>query len=265
MHITAPYGYGEIMPLEKHHKVLLPGMASAGGGAVPAFAAATNAMAISFSEFAIAARDYPLVFATRDDGATYAPLAVLGLADGENLFVDGAGHWAPDTYVPAFVRRYPFCLSRVVVDGLATEQRVVCIDRAYVDEAGVALFSPAGAPTPHWTERERLLTEYESDLELTAQMCAGFHKLELFEPFTMRVDLPATPGVRSGQPAFELKGMHRINEAKFLELKAASHKALASKGWAARIYAHLFSLQNFARLHERQVARQVARKAAARH
>jgi len=261
MHITAPYGYGEIMPLEKHHKVLLPSLASGGGGAVPTFASSTNAMALSFSEFVIAARDYPLVFSTSDDGATYAPLAVLGLADGENLFVDGTGQWAPDTYVPAFVRRYPFCLSRLVVDGVAKTERVVCVDRAYVDDAGVTLFRGDGKPTQQWAQRERLLSEYEHDLELTAQMCAGFAKLELFEPFSMQVTPAAIRGVR---PSMELKGMYRINEAKFLELKPASHKALAAKGWAARIYAHLFSLQNFTRVYDRSVASQAARKAARR-
>src|SRR3546814_17461453 len=33
------------------------------------------------------------------------------LRQNENLFVDASGQWAPDTYIPAFVRRYLFVLA----------------------------------------------------------------------------------------------------------------------------------------------------------
>ena len=46
MQITPPFGYDDIVPLEKHHKVLLP---AATGGSAPGFARRINAMAISFS------------------------------------------------------------------------------------------------------------------------------------------------------------------------------------------------------------------------
>ena len=244
MHITPPFGYSEILPLEKQHRVLLP---SIGEGAVPDFARHVNSMAISYSEFAIAQRDYPIVFLSPDNGTTFAPLAVLGLADGQNLFVGGNDRWAEGCYVPAFVRRYPFCISRIIVDGVAQERRLVCVEKAWIDAGGIALFDADGNPTPQWIEREQLLTEYERDLDQTAQMCAYLAKLELFAPLTMQV--------RGGNAtSLTMQGMYRIDEEKFGALKAASHKALAVKGMAARIYAHLFSLGNFARLIERAVA-----------
>ena len=180
MQITAPFGYGEIIPLEKTHKVLLPNMGSGGGNSTPSFCRKLNAMAISFSEFIVASRDYPIVFSTGDAGQTFAPLVVLGLGNEQNLFVNPDGEWTADTYVPAFVRRYPFCISKVYVDGVAQTDKVVCIDKAYLDKAGIALFDTAGQPEPQWIEREKLLSEYETDLDLTAQMCAVFSRLELF-------------------------------------------------------------------------------------
>lgn len=249
MDITPPFGYSAIVPLEKHHRVLLQ---AAGAGAVPEFARRVNAMAISFSEFAIAQRDYPIVFSSADGGATFAPVAVLGLADGQNLFVDDDGRWAQGCYVPAFVRRYPFCISRIYVDGVAQDQRLVCVEKSWVDNGGIAMFDAAGQPTPEWVERERLLAEYEKDLDLTAQMCAFLKKLDLFAPFTMQV--------KSGtQSALTMQGMQCIDEGKFAQLKAASHKALATKGLAARIYAHLFSLGNFSRLVDRALASEARR------
>ena len=269
MQITAPFGYGEIVPLEKTHRVLLPSMGAGGthagtgagsesrGNAAPSFCRNLNAMAISFSEFIVACRDYPIVFSTGDNGQSYAPLVVLGLGNEQNLFVNPEGEWAADTYVPAFVRRYPFCISKVYLDGEPQSDKVVCIDKAYIDAAGIALFDQAGKPAAHWLEREKLLSEYEADLDLTAQMCAIFTKLELFSPFTMQVN-------EGGKQALQLQGMHRIDEAKFLALKAANHKALVEKGLMGRIYAHFFSLANFARLYDRALSQAPVKKRAAR-
>src|SRR5262249_799625 len=68
------------------------------------FALGTNPVPLMVSEFAQAARFYPVVFA----GETPMPVAVLGLKD-SNLFIDAEGQWdAGTSYVPAYVRRYPF-------------------------------------------------------------------------------------------------------------------------------------------------------------
>ena len=48
----------------------------------PPFARSLNAIPISYTEFAPAARDYPLVFTSADAGKTYAPVAVLGVGTG---------------------------------------------------------------------------------------------------------------------------------------------------------------------------------------
>jgi hypothetical protein len=61
-------------------------------------------------EFAIAARDLLIVFAG-NDAKDAGPVALLGLRQNENLYVDAEGQWAANTYVPAFVRRYPFVLA----------------------------------------------------------------------------------------------------------------------------------------------------------
>ena len=160
MQITAPFGYGEIVPLEKNHKVLLPGMGAGGGNSTPSFCRKLNAMALSFSEIIIASRDYPIVFSTADNGQSFAPLAVLGLGNEQNLFINAGGEWNADTYVPAFVRRYPFCISKVYVDGAPQTDKVVCIDKTYLDDTGIALFDQAGQATAQWALREKLPAKY---------------------------------------------------------------------------------------------------------
>ena len=247
MEITAPYGYDEIVPLQKQHRVLVP------GGNTPAFCRKLNALAISFSEFAAAGRDYPIVFASLDGGKTFAPVAVLGLGKGQNLFLDASGEWDRGAYVPAFVRRYPFCISKLYVDGEPRSERVVCVAKAYVDPGGVQLFDAQGRPSARWSDTERLLAGYEADLDRTAQMCAAFARLRILAPFSMQV---LEDG---GEPAVRLDGMYRVDEAKLGDLKPASHKVLVGKSFMGRIYAHLHSLENFSRLYARERAARAQR------
>lgn len=241
MKITAPYGYDEIVPLRREHRVLMP------AGTTPAFCRTLNALALSFSEFGAAARDYPIVFSSQDKGKTYAPVAVLGLAKDSNLFVNAAGDWDPAAYLPAFVRRYPFCISKLYMDGKPSGERVVCVAKAYIDSGGVMLFDARGEGTARWKNVERLLAEYEADLDRTAQMCAALVRLRLLETFSMDV-------VENSRRATRLAGMYRVDEKKLAALPPASHKVLVAKGFMSRIYAHLLSLDNFSRLYAREQA-----------
>jgi hypothetical protein len=251
MKITAPYGYDDIVPLQKEHRVLMP------SGTTPEFCRRLNALALSFTEFAVASRDYPIVFTTLDGGASFAPVIVLGLADGENLFLTAGGEWDSATYLPAFVRRYPFCISKLYVDGEPNGESVVCVAKAYIDSTGVALFDAQGRPTARWRDMERLLAEYEADLDRTAQLCSALATLKLLVPFTMQVVEDNRPGVR-------LAGMHRVDEARLKDLKPASHKVLINKDFMGKIYSHFNSLENFSRLYARSLAGQPQRNMSSR-
>lgn len=240
--IAPPFGYTELVTLQRTDRVLMP------HGATPEFCRSVNALALSVSEFVAAGRDYPIVFVAAQDG-NYTPVAVLGLSDRQNLFVNDRGEWIADTYVPAFVRRYPFCIARIRDDkGAERTESLVCVEKAYVDAQGIALYDESGQATPTWQNVERLLQQYEADLELTRQMCAMLDKLSLFSPFRFQV-------TQDGAASFTLEGMHRIDEAKLVELKPASHKALVTKGLMGRIYAHIHSLEDFGRLYGRAVSR----------
>jgi hypothetical protein len=242
MQIAPPFGYSEVVPFLKTQKVRL-----LGAGEVPEFVQRGNAIPISHNEFQPAARDYPIVFTSGDGGKTFAAVAVLGVTAGENLFCED-GAWAQKAYVPAYARRYPFCMARIKVDQAERKDRLICVDKSRLDDSGEALFDAAGKPGDKWGALERLLSEYEADLERVRDMCAVLGDYGLLEPFTMQ----ATP---KGGSAMQLTGMHRVSEKKLEELNAAQLKNLLRKGLMARIYMHLLSLQNFARLVERKAAR----------
>ena len=240
MQINPPFGYKEIVPLYKNNKVALPAP-----GTVPDFCKQLNAIPISYTEFSVACRDYPLVFTSGDKGQTYAPVAVLGLTNGENLFLADGG-WGKNVYVPAYVRRYPFCMARVTLDNVEQADRLICVEKTFLDDKGEAMFDAEGKALPKWQPIEKLLQEYEADLERSREMSGILSDYALLEPFAMQAQTKAGA-------AMNLTGMFRVDEKKLEFLNASQHKNLIKKGVMGRIYAHLISLDNFARLLDRKV------------
>jgi SapC protein len=243
MQISPPFGYKEVVPFLKTHKVRL-----LDAGQVPDFAARGNAIPISYTEFQLVARDFPIVFA--GDGKTFNTVAVLGLNTGENLFVTD-GKWADGVYVPAYARRYPFCMAKVNVNRVERQDRLICVEKSALDEGGEAMFDAEGKPTGKWQSLERLLGEYETDLARGAEMCAILADYGLLEPFTMQAKL----NPERGGGAMQMSGMHRVAEKNLENLNAAQIKNLIRKGILPRCYLHLLSLENFGRLLDRKAAR----------
>ena len=242
MQITPPYGFQEIVALAKTHRVLLPKPP-----ALPVAFHGMNPIPVSYTEFPVASRDYPLVFISADQGKTFVPMLVLGLAAQQNLYLKPDNTWDPGVYLPAYVRRYPFCMTRITVDGKEAPERVACVEKRAISDKGDKLFDDKGNPLPEWEARQKLLFEYEADLARTEEMCQLLTQHQLFEPFTMQ----AVPN--EGEP-LQLTGMYRIAEAKLAALAADVLKELMQKGVISRVYAHLLSLDNFQRLLGRRAA-----------
>ena len=244
MQITPPFGYKEVVPFLKTHKVRLPA-----AGEFPEFVRRGNAMPLSFAEIGPAAREYPIIFTGGGEGKAHVPVAVTGITPGENLFCD-AGGWAPGAYIPAYARRFPFCMSRVAVNGVDRPDRLICVEKSALEDGGESMFAADGAPLARWKELERLLAEYEADIERAREMGAILADYGLLEPFSMQATL------KGGEAApIQVVGMHRVAEKNLENLNAAQLKNLVRKGILGRLYLHLFSLENFGRLLERHAAR----------
>ena len=203
-----------------------------------AFAAKTNAVPITGTEFVEAARDYPLLF-VRDDHGQFNATVLVGLRDNENLLVDADGHWAAGTYVPAFVRRYPFVLSTEP----GSNRLTVCIDEAYagLNEAqGEALFDAAGAESAYLKNMLEFLSLFNNEVQRTALFAKRLDELGLLEPKVVTAE-------RDGQQQ-TLQGLWVVDEAKYRALDDAHVVELFRQGLLPWIEAHLLSLANLNRL-----------------
>jgi hypothetical protein len=248
--IKPPYGYQEIVPLTKTHRVLLPGERK-----LPVLFRNLTALPLSFTEFAVAARDYPITFISGDAGRTFVAMAILGVEPQQNLFVTADDTWDARAYLPAYVRRYPFCMTRVTVDGREQAERVACVEKRALQARGAALYDDKGEPLPVWNGLRKLLFEFEADLARTEEMCRKLLELQLLETFAAQ----ASP---AGESSITLTGMYRVAEERLRALPADVLKELAQNGMLARVYAHLLSLGNFQRLLDRRAVRRAQDKPA---
>lgn len=207
------------------------------------FAQNINCVALTLVEFTEACKEYPIVFAAIGD--KHVPVALLGLRDDENLFIDAAGQWDA-RYIPASVRRYPFVLANNGPSGW-----LVCVDeasRAFNAADGQALFDEAGKSQPVLDGALSFLQAFQVEFTRTEAFMALLAEHQLLTEMTAKFDLKDGRG-------FMVKGLFLIDEKKFQALDAAVLQRLVASADAAWIYAHLISMSNLRRLLDRMAAR----------
>jgi hypothetical protein len=201
------------------------------------FARGLNSVLLLGQEFLEAAKFYPVVF-TKGQGDEVVPLALLGLRNSENLFVDESGKWREASYIPAFFRRYPFILANNVgQDG----SFAVCVDSSYEGfgkEEGFALFDQGGNQTLEFNKIVEFLRNFQTQFENTKGLIKILQEYELFKDVTANITMPA--GEKLG-----LAGLMMVDEEGIFKLDDEKIVHLVRIGYLAWIYAHLYSLSNF--------------------
>lgn len=235
--------YEQPVALNRHQHRQLRLKAELGGFG---FASHLNSVPLTTVEFAQAARDFPIVFAGSGAQAGM-PAALLGLDQDDNLFVDAQGQWAADTYVPAFLRRYPFVVAS---KDEAPDDFTVCVEHAFVtdDESGLRLFEENGEDAPALQRAVGFLTDYQNEVRRTEAMMQQLHEHKLLIERTLKVDRP-------GKDMQTLSGFSVADEARLQKLGGKALEKLSRSGALGLLYVHLMSLSNVQRLSARWDAR----------
>lgn len=218
------------------------------------FAHNVHSVPLTCTEFPVTARDIPILFAG-SDMASAGPMALLGLRQSENLFVDTDGHWALGVYIPAFVRRYPFVLAEKPAD-VEGDDFTVFLDEGYEgfnDKEGERLFKEDGTETDMLKSAVSFLGEFQQHVARTKQFMEEMHKHDLLEPRNIRLE-------RNGN-VLNLNGLFVINEEKLRKIDAQIAQQFLADGTMGWIYAHLLSLQNIDRVGQRLAQREEAEAA----
>ncbi|WP_448582056.1 SapC family protein [Thermaurantiacus sp.] len=196
------------------------------------FARPTHAVPITVDEFALAQRFYPIVFGT---DAVAVPLALVGLREGENLFIEADGQWRPRTYIPAYIRRHPFMLARLQPD---SEVLSLVFDDSWglVAEDGEQKLFDGNEPSELTKGILKFCEEFEAAVARTRGFMEELGKLGLLMDGEASIQNPGMP-----EPA-KFAGFRMVDEKKLQNIRGDQARKMVQNGMMGLIYAHLFSL-----------------------
>jgi hypothetical protein len=201
------------------------------------FTEGVNAVPINLVEMPQICHFYPIAFSP-DGNAT--PVAILGLRDNENLFLNGDGTWEAHTYIPAYIRRYPFIFSELP-EG---EQLTLCMDmNEQITEKGgeQKFFTEDGGAS----ELAQNALEFCKSYHAAAQQTMEFSKA--LAASGLLVDREAQINV-AGNKRINFSGFKIVDEKKLAEMDDKAFLEWRKNGWLPFLYAHLFSGAQWQRL-----------------
>ena len=239
---TLPLFYNDLMPLNSrdHATWKTRGIDSAD------FLKNAHAIPLTVDEFVEAQRDLPIVFSAGDDPL---PLALMGLNEGINTYVDDRGKINDPVYLPAYVRRYPFMLAKLSPE--ATELSL-CFDPTSpavgAHSEGEALFGDDAQPTTNTNRILEFCDSFEQAGQRTKAFIDELKAHDLLMEGEMAITLNDNP-----QNAFTYRGFQMVDREKFAAIPAAQLEAWHKSGFLPLVYAHIFSLDQMRKIFSRQV------------
>jgi SapC len=214
------------------------------------YSAQAQSVPLGLGEFEAAAQHFPILFSS---GPNPTPVALLGLGESNNSFVEPDGAWRADTYVPAYIRAFPFIF---VEDGttkslyVGMEPDAACLRT----DSGAALFED-GKPTPTLSEAISFCSAFRDNTAAAAALGRALQENGLLEEEEATINFTAggTSRIR-GFKIVRADRLDQLSDETFLDWRR--------RGWLPAIYAHLFSAGRWGRLIElAAVARSVAPQA----
>lgn len=212
------------------------------------YAEKIRAVPLTISELGTAARHFPVIFSEMDQPL---PLAVVGILDDQNLFVDDNGEWLEDTYIPGYLRRYPFALANDRQSDPNNPRMAMIVDEGYdgITEGGDLPFFENGEPTEAMKQAMEYCQNYERDRAMTLQFA---EELKKYDVLSDQVAQFTPDGASEPQPfaryaGVEEKKLQELSDEKFLELRKSNILPL--------LYAQLMSMGNWRPLMERRARR----------
>ena len=153
------------------------------------------------SEFSQAVGAMPIGFIAASAGS-YMPVALVALAQGNNLFVGPGGEWF-GSYVPAVLRSYPFSLVRT----RNNEEQVLGVDEdselvtnELTGEGVEKFFETDGTSTTTTKAIAEMLHALERDQKVTERAVSALAEAGLIKPWPLTVQV--------GNQQMTVNGLH---------------------------------------------------------
>ena len=204
-----------------------------------------HAIPLTVDEFGQAQRHFPIVFSS---GENPLPLALMGLNEGVNTFVDADGKVTDPVYIPAYIRRYPFMLAKLQPEATDLSLMFDPTSEAVGEfEDGERLFDDEGNKT---AAVDRVL-EFCEQFEQSAQRTQAF--LNEIKEADLLMDGEVAIQREGEDKPFVYRGFRMIDQEKLAQLPADKVEAWNKNGIMMLAHAQIFSLELMRTIFSRQV------------
>lgn len=238
---TLPLFYKDLVPLnsKEHAKWSTRGIDNA------KFMEGAHAVPLTAEEFMMANRDFPIIFSAGDNPV---PLALMGLNEGVNIFMDDKGKFTEQVYIPAYVRRYPFMLAKL---NQGSDELSLCFDPT---SEAVGNYKKNAQPLfdgEKPTENTQAILKFCEDFEQAGAKTQAF--MEELKKEDLLMDGEVSIQQVDVEKPFVYRGFKMIDENKMRELTGEKLRKMNQNGMLPLIYAHLASLQLMREIFSQQV------------
>ncbi|MXO70689.1 SapC family protein [Alteraurantiacibacter buctensis] len=225
--------------VDHHDLKIRPGSAGETGSAV-------NQVLVLPTEFEAVQREFPIIL-REDSQGKIRPVALLGLAQGQNAFLDAAGNWT-SAHVPLMVQRGPFSIVAPEHGNGDPMIQVDLADPRLSREEGAPLFLPHGGQAPYLQKMADVLRAIWLGHQLLDPMVAAFSAAGLLRPVNLEL--------RTGEhEVFAIANAITVDRERLAGLDGAALEKLNREGFLQSAFMIAASLGNVQALVNRHAAR----------
>ena len=204
-----------------------------------------HAVPLTADEFTLAQRHFPIVFSAGDRPV---PLALFGLNEGVNVYVDDKGAISNEIYIPAYVRRYPYMLAKL---DAKSETMSLCFDPASGllgdFKKGDKLFED-GKPSEYTNGVMQFCERFEEAGVRTQAFMDELKKHDLL------MDGEVSISQEGQEQPYVYRGFQMVNMEKFREVRGDVLRTWNQNGLLTLLFAHILSLDLLRVIFARQTA-----------
>lgn len=220
----------EIVGLQKHADINIDTGYSA------KFDDVSNICAAIAGELPHLVLDYPVFITKNPATAEFELTVLLGLEEGENLFIEGQSWNA--SYIPLDVRRQPFQACFMDGKDAASDSNVkIGINvqsNRIIKNSGESLFTVDGHPSDYLSKISDVLGALVSGFKATKVFLAELAKVDLIESVAFDIQLAKDKKI-------SLNGLYTVNAEKLMQLSEDEVVEFHKKGYLQACHAIIHS------------------------
>lgn len=165
-----------------------------------------NAALVTVGELSTLSHEYPIFITKSPNTGQFQLTAMLGVASGENLFLNG-DNWNA-TFIPLDIQRKPF--HAVIQDD---EGRIVIdtSDEQISKSKGERVFDAAGNATPYFESIKQIFSQLMGGSKRTANLLDKAVELNLLEPVSLNFEVKGENKEITDMYAFNKKAISNLS------------------------------------------------------